>query len=372
MKKNILLLVFSLIFISTTSIAQNYTKGSIATTSNETIKGRVLIDYETQKISLKKDLKESSYTFSQVKSVTLGTTTLVKGDIDGTAYYTSNVVSGKGSLYKINDSQYLITGNNGKNVVINTDEKSSKTPGKLAVLFDDCNSIRALLNNEDNFNAPALRKIVEIYNTCDYGIYTPTKKEVKNATLHNTDQASFFAGIGAGLNNVRFFDNNNSESLASVQVQAGVIASPSFFGRIQGNLFITLEGSANFSGEKDFDTNTSETTSFRINSYRAFLGLEYLFNKTGKIKPFAGFSIGVTSDSFEGNVDGFNFDITGGNPILAPKIGVRLQLPNQKHIGITFTYVSEYENNLSFPVNNTVIPLIVNNENVTLSLNYYF
>lgn len=375
MKKNIFSLVFSLIFISTTSIAQNYTKGSIVTTSNETIKGRVLIDYKTQKISLKKDLKESSYNFNQINTITLGTTTLTKKDIDGTTYYVSSIVSGRGSLYKINDTQYLVTGNKTKNAIINTDEKSSKTPGILAILFDDCNSIRVLLNNEDNFNAPALRKIVEAYNVCDYSSYAPTEKEVKNATLHNTDQASFFAGIGTGLNNVSFFDSDNTEALASIQLQAGVIASPSFFGRIQGNLFVTLEGNASFSGENDFNNNNNnitEATSFRVNSYRAFLGLEYLFNKTGKIKPFAGLSIGVTSDSFKGNVAGFDFDITGGNTLLVPRVGARLQLPNQKHIGLTLAYLSEYENNLSFPVNDAVIPLIVNNKNFTLSLNYYF
>ncbi|WP_299685657.1 outer membrane beta-barrel protein [uncultured Dokdonia sp.] len=372
MKKNILFFAFALILTSASAIAQNYSKGAITTTSNETIKGRVLIDYETKKVSLKKDLKISSYSFDQVNIVTLGATILEKKNINGASYYTSTITSGKGSLYKINDSQYLITGNNGKDAIINTDEKSSKTPGILAVLFDDCNSIRAILNNEDNFNRPALQKIINTYNSCEYSNYAPTEKEVKNATTYNTDQASFFAGIGTGLNNVSFFDNSNSESIVSIQVQAGVIASPSFFGRIQGNLFVTLEGSASFSGEKDFDTNTTGATSFRINSYRAFLGLEYLFNKTGKIKPFAGISIGVTSDSFEGSVDAFNFDITGGNTLFAPKIGARLQLPNQKHIGLTLSYLSEYENNLSFPVNNTVIPLIVNNENFTLSLNYYF
>ncbi len=371
MKKNTLLLL-TLIFTISTTIAQTFTKGSIATSSNESIKGRVLIDYDTEKITLKKDLKTTTYSFDQVNTVTLGSTQLIKKDINGTSYYVSNIISGKGSLYKINDSQYLVTGNNDKNAIITTNKKSNTTSGILAILFDDCNSIRTTLNNEDNFNGPALRKIVDAYNSCDYSAYTPTEKEVKDAAKHNTDQASFFAGIGAGLNTITFFDNNDTETLASVQVQAGVITSPSFFGRLQGNLFVTLEGSANFSGEKDFNTNTSETTSFRVNSYRAFLGLEYLFNKKGKIKPFAGLSIGVTSDSFKGNIDDFNFDITGGNTILAPKIGARLQLPNQKHLGITFAYISEYENNLSFPVNNTVIPLVVNNENITLSLNYYF
>ncbi|MEP0262410.1 hypothetical protein [Dokdonia sp.] len=370
MKKKILLLVFAMMFIATTAIAQNYSKGTI-TTNTETIKGRVLIDYQTEKISLKKDLKVSTYSFDQVNSITLGNTSLSKKEFDGTSYYVSNITSGKGNLYKVNTSQYLVAVENGKNAIINTDTKSSKTPGTLAVIFEDCNSIRDVLNNEDNFNEAALQKIVTTYNSCSYGTFTPTEKEIKNANDHNTDQASFYAGIGGGLNNISFFDNSSTESIASGQLQIGVIASPSFFGKIQGNLFVTLEGSASFSGEKDFG-NTADTTSFRVNSYRAFLGLEYLFNKTGKIKPFVGVSVGVTSDSFDGEVNGFSFDITGGNTIVVPKIGARLRLPNEKHIGLTLSYLSEYENNLSFPVNDTVIPLIVNNQNYTLSLNYYF
>lgn len=353
-----------------TSIAQNYTKGTLTTTNGLT-KGRVLIDYENQKILLKKDLKVSTYSFDLVNSMTLGNTSFTKKEFDGTIYYVSNITSGKANLYKVNASQYLVAVENGKNAIIDTNGSSSKIPGTLAVLFDDCNSIRALLNNEDNFNEAALRKIVNSYNSCEYSAYAPTEKEAKNAALHNTDQAIFYAGFGGGLNAISFFDSNDTEALISTQIQAGVIASPSFFGAIQGNLFVSLEGSASFSGENDFE-NAVSPTRFRVNSYRAFLGLEYLFNKTGKIKPFAGISIGITSDSFKGDVDEFSFDITGGNTLFVPKIGARYQLPNQKHIGLTLSYLSEYENNLSFPVNDTVIPLVVNNENFTFSLSYYF
>ncbi len=357
--------------IATTAIAQNYSRGTITTNTNKITKGRVLIDYQSKKISFKKDLKANTYSFNQVQSITLGNTSLTKKELDGTIYYASNIVSGKGNLYKINTSQYFVTVENGKNAIIDTNVDSSKTPGILAVIFEDCNSIRDLLNNEDNFNETVLRKIVTTYNSCSYGTFTPTEKEINNANNHNTDQASFYAGIGGGLNNVSFFDNNNTESLASGQLQIGVITSPSFFGKIQGNLFVTLEGSASFSGEKDFDNNI-DSTSFRVNSFRASIGFEYLFNKTGKIKPFIGVSAGVTSDSFDGEVRGFSFDITGGNTIVVPKIGARLQLANKKHVGLTLSYFSEYENDLSFPVNDTVIPLVVNNQNFTLSFNYYF
>lgn len=371
MKKKTVLFIFSMMFMATAAIAQNYAKGSITTSSNETLKGRVLIDYQTEKISLKKDLKVSTFTFNQVNAVTLGSNSLTKKEIGGTSYYVSSIISGKGNLYKVNTSQYLVAVENGKNAIIDTNSDANKIPGTLAVIFEDCNSIRDTLNNEDNFNEGALRKIVSAYNSCSYGAFSPTEKEIKNANTHNTDQASFYAGIGGGLNSISFFDSNDTESLASGQLQIGVIASPSFFGRIQGNLFVTLEGSAGFSGDKDFGS-VADSTSFSVNSYRASIGLEYLFNKTGKIKPFVGVSVGVTSDTFDGEVNGFSFDITGGNTIVIPKIGARLQLPNKKHVGVTLSYLSEYENNLSFPVNDTVIPLIVNNQNFTLSFNYYF
>ncbi len=371
MKNKFLLCMVILLCTISSTHAQNFTKGSITTLDNSLHEGRISIDYKTQKVVLKKNLKATTYSFDKIKSIVLGNLSLDKQNIDNTNYFVSAIESGKGTLYKINEKQYLITVDNGKNAVIDLQDSNAKIPGTLAVLFEDCNTIRDLLNAEDNFNEAALQKIITTYNSCSYSAYAPTEREVKNANTHNTDQASFYIGLGGGLNSVSFFESSDTESLAAGQFTIGVIASPSFFGPIQGNLFVTLEGNVSLSGDNDFG-NTDAPVSFSVNTFRALLGLEYQFNKTGKIKPFIGVSGGVTSDSFEGNVDGLAFDISGGNPIVAPRIGARFALPNKKNIGVSLTYIAEYENNLSFPAGDIIVPLIVNSEYFTLGVNYYF
>ena len=92
-------------------------------------------------------------------------------------------------------------------------------------------------------------------------------------------------------------------------------------------------------------------------------------------KPYLGIGVGLASDYFKGNVAGLQFDINGGNPIWMPKAGLLYSLGNGNDIGITFEYIPEYENDLSFPSNDEempVIPLIVKSSHINFGLNYYF
>ena len=147
--------------------------------------------------------------------------------------------------------------------------------------------------------------------------------------------------------------------------------SPGFTGNLQGNIYFTLEGSANFSGNKDFG-NAGAPVDFKTSTYRLVLGAEYHFNKTGNVQPFLGFGIGATSDNFDGSFNNIPFDITGGNTIYVPKAGVLFRLNNGKHIGVVGQYISEYENDLSFPSNGEVFPLIVNNRMIIVGVSYFF
>ena len=179
------------------------------------------------------------------------------------------------------------------------------------MLFNDCNELREQIEKEDSFNKDDLVDFTEQYNNCSYSPYAPTEKEIARADKHNTDKASFYVGAGANLNNISFFDQDETEGLIGGGLKLGVIASPSFLGNLQGNLFAFIEGSANFTGNKEFSNNV-DPVNFSINSFRAQLGLEYLFNKTGNIKPIIGIGFGATSDSFSGSISDNSFDIDGG------------------------------------------------------------
>lgn len=369
--KNLLLLCAAFFLISIQSVAQTYAKGTVTLMNNTTIDGNIRLDYSQQKVFIKNNPSERGYDLSSVERITLNKRDLEKRLVEDQTYFTYTLVNGRASLYQIGDDQYLIAREDGLSRTLNTKEQQNTIPGILAVLFNDCNSIRATLNNVDEYNASNLQKVTETYNNCSYEAFAPTEKEVRTAARFNTDVASFYLGIGGGLSDIRFFDSDNGESIGSFQGQLGVIATPSFLGSQQGNIFFSLEAQAAFASDNEF-SNVSRDINFRLNTYRVLLGLEYLFNKEGTFKPYLGIAAGVTSDSYKGSVDNNDFDISGGNPIVIPKIGFRYLLNNSDHLGLTLSYITGYENDLTFPTQQEIIPLAVDVQTITLGINYYF
>jgi len=280
------------------------------------------------------------------------------------------LVSDKASLYKIGyDSYLIINGDVSKSFDIN--DQQNVLPGILSLLYNDCNEIRAVIEKKDLIKRDDLIALTNQYNNCSYSEYTPTENEVKRATKHNTDQVRLYVGIGANHNNISFFDNNETPSLVGGLLRVGVEGSPSFLGRLQGNLHVFFEGSANFTGNQDF-TNNADPVNFSINSYRLQFGIHYLFNKTGFLKPILGIGIGGTSDSFSGSILGNRFEIDGGNPIVVPRLGARFKLKNNKHIGLMIEYITSFENDLTFPTSDGIIPLEVASQNIGIGINYIF
>lgn len=282
-----------------------------------------------------------------------------------------SLVKGKASLEKIEKNKYIISKADGMTKTVDLSSDQSKIPGILAVLFEDCNSMRDGLFKKEYFSEKTLLKTVTEYNSCDYSDYSPTDKELETANSYNNDQYKFYGGFGFGIKSVSFFQSDNEEKLNQFGLQLGVLGSPDFFGALQGNLHFDFQASLNFGGETDF-TNSISPTSFSVNTYRLTLGMDYFFNKSGTIKPFLGVAIGVTGDYFEGNVNDLPFKISGGNPIWMPKAGVLYALGNGKDIGITVEYIPEYDNDLSFPNGETTIPLLVKSSHLNFGLNYYF
>ena len=282
-----------------------------------------------------------------------------------------SLVQGKASLEKLEKKEYSISIANGLTKTINLDQDQNKIPGILAVLFEDCNSMRDGLFKMGPFSEKTLIKAVNKYNTCDYSDYAPTEKEIETARSYNTDVVRFYGGFGLSIKSVSFFQSDDEEKLNQFGFQLGVLGSPGFLGPIQGNLLFDFQASGSFGGVTDF-TNAINPTSFSVNTYQLALGVDYLFNKNGAIKPFLGIAIGFTVDYFEGNVEGLRFKINGNNPVWIPKAGLLYALGNGKDIGITVEYIPEYDNDLSFPVGEELVPLIVKSSHLNFGLNYYF
>jgi hypothetical protein len=282
------------------------------------------------------------------------------------------LVSGNATLERIDKNVYTITKSDGvsKTIEINTPNEN-KIPGILAVLFDDCNSLRDELFQTRLFTEAILINRVKAYNDCDYSAYTPTENELQDANSFNLDFVKVYGGFGLSLKNIRFFESDESETLNQYGGQIGVTVSPRFVGKLQGNLFFNFQATMGFGGKKAF-SNAPSPTSFSVNTYRLAFGTEYYFSKNGKINPFIGVGIGLVSDHFKGNVDAKPFKIAGGNPIWMPKAGVLFVLGNGHDIGLTVEYIPEYDNDLSFPDGEEVIPLIVKSRYINIGLNYYY
>ena len=360
------------LLVSCIALAQNFTKGTLILKTNESLEGKVFIDNEGKTVLLKNGFNIQSYGFDRVLTAQIGKENYTPLRFNEETFIAHSITekNGKAVLYKIGSNHYFLSnGEVGQNFDLKTEQNF--VSGILALIFNDCNEIRAAIEKEGLLSKEDLINLTQQYNTCAYSTYAPTQKELTQAEKHNTDKASFYAGLGSNLNNVSFFDRNDTEGLLGAQLRAGVEASPSFFGSLQGNLFAFLEGSASFSGDKDF-SNNDDPLNFSTNSYRVQLGLQYLFNKSGNVKPFLGLGVGATSDSFSGSILDNRFEIDGGNPFMAPRAGLRFKLKNEKHLGLMIEYITSYENDLTFPSADGLIPLEVGSQNIGVGLTYHF
>lgn len=369
MKKTLLILT---LLVSAFAFAQNFTKGTLSLKTNQSLDGKVFIDNVSKTVLFKDGFDIRSFPFTSIETLQISQENYVPILVNEATFIARELTEkkGKAMVYHLGDNYYLVT-NGAVSRSFDIKKEQNVVPGILSLVFNDCNTIRATIAKEGYIDKEDLLRLTQQYNMCAYSTYAPTQNEQERAEKHNSDQASFYVGIGANLNNVSFFDRDDTEGLVSAQLRAGVEASPSFLGNLQGNLFAFLEGSASFSGNNDF-SNNDDPVNFSTNSYRLQLGLQYLFNKSGSIQPVLGLGVGATSDSFSGSILENRFDIDGGNPIIAPRVGARFKLNNEHHLGVMLEYITSYENDLTFPTENGVIPLEVGSQNIGLSLSYHF
>ncbi|WP_410006120.1 hypothetical protein [Aequorivita nionensis] len=282
------------------------------------------------------------------------------------------LVTGKAVLTRVATGIYEIKKEDGTTKKINIrPNEDNHVQGTLAVLFRDCEKLRQSVFDSHLVTEGQLIQVVETYNNCEYTPFEPTEKEIKQAANFQGDEYKLFASIGGSLNRISFFNFDDYENLTQGQASFGIAATPGFIGSLQGNLYVTLEVNAAFSGDKDFGNSPFETN-FRKDSQKANLGLEYHFNKNGSIRPLIGIGIGLSSDHYKGNYNGYDLNERDGSAFAIPKLGVLFSLDEKKSLGVILSYIPEYENDLSFRTEDDIIPLIVDTHYINAGLYLYF
>jgi len=371
--KHIYILFLVLLSTASTINAQVFKSGSITDNKDQAIEGRIAINNSEGKILLKKDGKTRTYTFNSIANATISGRLYSKFDFENNIYLTHQLETGKASLFDLSNSTYLILKKDGLGKVFNLDEDKAQIPGILAVLFNDCNSIRDAIYKSDEINEHSLKGIVLDYNNCNYGDYIPTENELDKANTYDTDVYRFYIGAQSGFNNttVNDFSSNNTTGFG---LGLGLSASPSFTGNLQGNLFFDFDFSMMFTGDNGFNNHLDQPLNYKTNSFKFSVGMEYLFNKKGTIQPFLGIGYGYTFDHYKGDIGIISFKDEDKNYFFIPKAGLLYKLNNGKHLGLTFSYITEYENDLSFHFGEglTYYPLVIDASSINIGVNYYF
>ena len=282
------------------------------------------------------------------------------------------LVAGQATLTKLKNGVYEIKKEGGtvKKIDIRPNVEEH-LQGTLAVLFQECEETRLAVFNLKEITESNLIDTVTQYNNCDYQPFEPTEKEIKQAANFQGDQIKLFASIGASLNRISYFNLDDYENLTQGQLSFGLAATPGFLGRLQGNLYFTMELNAAFSGDKDFG-NAPFSTNFKKNSYRGSLGTEFHFNKKGAIQPLIGVGIGIVQDKYDGAYKNFKIEQTKGSAFWIPKVGMLYSLDAKRSLGVIVSYIPEYENDLSFIGNGEEIPLVIDTHYINAGLYLYF
>lgn len=282
------------------------------------------------------------------------------------------LVAGQATLTKIQNGLYEIKKEDGTIKTIDIRPNAEEhLKGTLSVLFNDCEKTRQAVFKLREITESNLVQTVIEYNNCDLTPFEPTEKEVKQAANFKGDQYKLFASVGASINRISYFNLGDYENITQGQFSFGLAATPGFVGSLQGNLYFTIEVSAAFSGNKDFN-NSPFKTNFKKDTYRGSLGSEFHFNKNGTIQPLIGVAVGLARDHYNGHYGDYKIKQTQGSAFWVPKAGVLISLDEKKSLGVIVSYIPEYENDLSFISNGEVIPLIVNTHFINAGVYFYF
>jgi len=362
--------IFLFSFFSLT--AQSFQSGTIKTIDYRSIEGRILIDNTSKEVFLKKEGYTQGINFNSISNVTIDKRKYNKIGFNNEIYLGTLIVSGKASLYNLSDNSFLILKEDGEGKTFNLLNDKSQIPGMISLLFNDCNEIRKDINSIEKHSQKSLIKLTNSYNNCSYNDYNPTDKELNKANSHNIDAFRFYTGLQIGIYNTTI-NNNSSNITTGVGLGVGVSSSPRFLGNLYRNLYFDVDFSMSFTGPKDL-INGNSPVNYELSSYYFSLGIKYSFNKEGIISPFIGLGYGFVSDYYEGHLATIHFKRSKQNYYINPKIGLYYQLKNKKHLGLTLSYIPQYENDFSFIYGSDYFfyPFEIKTSTLNVGLNYYF
>lgn len=350
--------------------AQNYKSGSITTNDQQTIEGRVVINNTSKKVLFKNNGESKTYSFSDIEKVEISGTSYLKINYNNEVLLANSLTSGKATLYSLSNDDILIIKENNDGHRFNLKDDKTQIPGVLSLFFNDCNSLREVINKTDYFTEKFLKTLTDSYNNCEFGAYTPSETEINKASSYNTDYFRFYGGLLATFNktNANGFDPTNTSGFG---VGVGLASSPAFMGNLKGNLYFDFDVNMLFNGSQDFK-NGSTPLNYKLNTYRFSIGLEYIFNKNGNVQPFLGVGYAFSLDHYVGDLGTISFKDDSRKFFFTPKAGLLYQLNNENHIGLTVSYIPSYNTDLSFFFNDEVNDLTLKTESITVGLSYYF
>ncbi len=368
--KSFYTLIILSFFTINIALAQNYQTGSITTKDQQSVEGRVAIDNSSKKVFFKKNGESNVYSFSNIEKVEIVGTNYSKIKFNNEELLANSLTTGKATLYSLSNDDILIIKENNDGHQFNLKNDKAQIPGLLSLFFNDCNSLREVINKTDYFTEKSLKSLTDTYNNCEFGAYTPSENEISKASAYNTDYFRFYGGLLSTFNKttVNDFDPTNTSGFG---IGVGLASSPAFMGNLKGNLYFNFDVNMLFNGSQDFK-NGSTPLNYKLNTYRFSIGMEYVFNKNGNVQPFIGIGYAFSLDHYDGELGTISFKDDSRKFFFTPKAGVLFQLNNENHIGLTVSYIPKYESDLSFYFNEELNPLVIDTESITIGVNYYF
>mgnify|MGYP001339112859 CR=1 FL=1 len=367
--KTLILPCLLVLFSFQAIIAQNYKNGTLTDVNNITYTGQFSIDHENNLLRYREGQTSRVFGYSQIQSLTIDGNEVFVKQIDNQNVLLTTLVRGKATLYEKNRTLYYIE-NQKDFVEINTSEKTFLIPGKLNLIFSDCNSIREPITRMSNFNRSTLIRLTEQYNSCDYSEgFELTEKEIRESERFRSDVFSFYTGAGITISNLAY--RNEEKAVLFPQLSLGVLVSPGFLGNLQHKLHFGTDVSYGVAQSQNLNTE-NENLEVKLHSFVYAIESRFHFNTSNKIQPYLGIGINFHSERYKGQLNGENFNSLDGRFNYNLKAGIMLHTGKNRW-ALSLRYLPEFTSDASFfDSQGQFTPLDINNSYLATRIEFYF
>jgi hypothetical protein len=367
--KTLILPCLLVLFSFQALLAQNYKNGTLTDINNTTFTGQFSIDHQNALLLYRDGQTSRAFGYSQIQSFSIDGQNVVVKQVNNQNVLLTELVSGKATLYEKNQTLFYIE-NQKDFIEINTSENTFLIPGKLNLVFSDCNSIREPISKVSNFNKSALVRLTEQYNLCDYNEgFELTEKEIRESERFRTDVFSFYAGAGITFSNLGYKDAEKNTIFP--QLSLGVLVSPGFLGNLQHKLHFGTDVSYGFGISQNLSA-TNENLDVKLHSFVYAFESQFHFNTSNYLQPFIGGGVNFHSDRYKGVLNGEDFNSLDGRFNYTLKAGVVLNA-GKNRLGLSLRYIPEFTSDASF-INSegTYTFLDINNSYFITRVEFYF